>query len=119
MSSVRPRLKSVSACAAIVCRAGAQTAAYRCAWHRQLTPAPFVLNRCKQSLKPLHLAARSTTSSACQQLQTTSPDMTIPAADLHVQQAWEFWRRIGSPKFHVAPMVDQVYISFHSSFSMH
>lgn len=39
---------------------------------------------------------------------TTS--MTLSATDLHTQQAWEFWRKIGSPKYHVAPMVDQVSI---------
>ena len=37
-----------------------------------------------------------------------STSMTVSATDLHTQQAWEFWRRIGSPKYHVAPMVDQV-----------
>ena len=26
----------------------------------------------------------------------------------HAAKAWEFFRSIGSPKFHVAPMVDQV-----------
>lgn len=40
--------------------------------------------------------------------QPAEADMTVPPADLHVQQAWEFWQRIGAPKFHVAPMVDQV-----------
>ena len=30
------------------------------------------------------------------------------AAKSHAAAAWDFWRRIGSPKFHVAPMVDQV-----------
>lgn len=37
-----------------------------------------------------------------------STSMTLSATDLHTQQAWEFWRKIGSPKYHVAPMVDQV-----------
>lgn len=37
-----------------------------------------------------------------------STSMTLSATDLHAQQAWEFWRKIGSPKYHVAPMVDQV-----------
>ena len=33
-----------------------------------------------------------------------------PPADLdsHVAQAWEWWQSIGAPKYHVAPMVDQV-----------
>ena len=34
--------------------------------------------------------------------------MTLSAKDLHTQQAWEFWRKLGLPKYHVAPMVDQV-----------
>ena len=38
----------------------------------------------------------------------TATSMTLSAADLHVQQAWDFWRKLGSPKYHVAPMVDQV-----------
>ena len=37
--------------------------------------------------------------------------MTLSATDLHTQQAWEFWRKLGSPKHHVAPMVDQVPVS--------
>ena len=36
------------------------------------------------------------------------PVMTASVAELHTKQAWEFWRRLGSPKYHVAPMVDQV-----------
>ena len=33
-----------------------------------------------------------------------------PPADLdaHVAQAWEWWNGMGAPKYHVAPMVDQV-----------
>lgn len=33
-----------------------------------------------------------------------------PPADLdsHVANAWEWWQSIGAPKYHVAPMVDQV-----------
>lgn len=36
--------------------------------------------------------------------------MVVPqdAAKSHAAAAWEFWRSIGCPKFHVAPMVDQV-----------
>lgn len=34
------------------------------------------------------------------------PPAVIPAGS--VERAWEFFRKIGSPKFHVAPMVDQV-----------
>ena len=31
----------------------------------------------------------------------------------HAKQAWEFFRSIGSPKYHVAPMVDQVAPNIH------
>lgn len=33
-----------------------------------------------------------------------------PPADLdaHVESAWKWWESIGAPKYHVAPMVDQV-----------
>ena len=36
--------------------------------------------------------------------------MVMPqdAAKSHAAAAWDFWRKIGSPQFHVAPMVDQV-----------
>lgn len=29
------------------------------------------------------------------------------ALDAHVERSWEYWRRLGSPRWHVAPMVDQ------------
>ena len=40
-------------------------------------------------------------------------DAKVPAPppsdlDAHVAQAWEWWNSIGAPKYHVAPMVDQV-----------
>ena len=40
-------------------------------------------------------------------------DAPIPAPpptdlDAHVSQAWEWWTNMGAPKYHVAPMVDQV-----------
>ncbi len=34
----------------------------------------------------------------------TADQQTVP----HKEKAWEFFRSMGSPKFHVAPMVDQV-----------
>lgn len=34
--------------------------------------------------------------------------MTLSAAELHTKRAWDFWRKLDSPKYHVAPMVDQV-----------
>jgi len=30
----------------------------------------------------------------------------------HAEQAWEHWRKLGSPRFHVAPMVDQSELAF-------
>ena len=45
---------------------------------------------------------------ATAELLTYQQDMTVSAADLHTQQAWKFWKKLGSPKYHVAPMVDQV-----------
>ena len=55
-------------------------------------------------------SCRLLASQAVQEAQSSSAvqEMTVPAADLHAQQAWEFWRRLGSPRYHVAPMVDQV-----------
>ena len=32
-------------------------------------------------------------------------------AEQHAERAWAFFRSIGSPKYHVAPMVDQVFLS--------
>jgi hypothetical protein len=42
--------------------------------------------------------------------QASAPAVS-PAEDVpHAARAWEFFRSMGSPKFHVAPMVDQVSI---------
>lgn len=30
------------------------------------------------------------------------------ALDAHVARSWEYFRSLGSPRWHVAPMVDQV-----------
>jgi hypothetical protein len=34
---------------------------------------------------------------------------TTDAPGEHAQQAWEHWRKLGAPKYLVAPMVDQVW----------
>lgn len=39
---------------------------------------------------------------------STSGRQEVP----HAAKAWEFFRRMGSPKYHVAPMVDQVRLVF-------
>ena len=36
---------------------------------------------------------------------SSSPGDDVP----HASKAWDFFRSIGSPKYHVAPMVDQVF----------
>lgn len=36
------------------------------------------------------------------------PFLTAEALDAHVERAWAHFRSLGSPKWHVAPMVDQV-----------
>ena len=110
MSALRFKLKSVRACAASVCwsktHIPAHTHSRACVgtWKR-LPAAP---SQYQDSVKTSRVVAHSTSASTCKQIQEESAQMTVPAADLHVQQAWDFWRRIGSPKFHVAPMVDQV-----------
>ena len=38
------------------------------------------------------------------QRRMPGPASEVPQADA----AWALWRRLGSPKYHVAPMVDQV-----------
>lgn len=37
----------------------------------------------------------------------TAGDDVVP----HAERAWEYWRKLGSPKYHVAPMVDQVWLN--------
>ena len=37
-------------------------------------------------------------------MHASSADAAVPQAEA----AWEHWRKMGAPKFHVAPMVDQV-----------
>ena len=41
---------------------------------------------------------------------TKIPALSPSDMDAHVAQAWEWWNSIGAPKYHVAPMVDQVRI---------
>jgi hypothetical protein len=41
------------------------------------------------------------------------PPYTTPEAlDAHVERSWAYFRSLGSPKWHVAPMVDQVLEQF-------
>jgi hypothetical protein len=53
-----------------------------------------------------HLGSTAATAAAD---QGACPPFTNPEAlDAHVEQAWAHFRSLGSPQFHVAPMVDQV-----------
>ena len=74
-----------------------------------------------QQIRLAYTRAFSGTSSSCRpprrgafcRLKLIRPVMVATAArddDLvaHAKKAWEFFRSIGSPKYHVAPMVDQV-----------
>lgn len=40
--------------------------------------------------------------------QSTGPFSSPEALDAHVERAWAHFRSLGSPQWHVAPMVDQV-----------
>lgn len=53
-----------------------------------------------------HLCSTAATAAAD---KGACPPYTDPdALDAHVEQAWAHFRSLGSPQFHVAPMVDQV-----------
>lgn len=106
MRQVQAKFTSVARSAIHSCGARLRTPCHSSACPRVAAQTPVVLTPRKKS--HLRVTTHGTATSACQQLKATSPHMTIPPADLHVQQAWEFWQRIGAPKFHVAPMVDQV-----------
>ena len=110
MSTLSSKVKSIRACAASVCWSRSQGPAHSRGCDRSLRRLPAALSPAQQIVRPYRGVAHKTLASTCQEFQEQSAEMTVPAADLHVQQAWDFWRRIGSPKFHVAPMVDQVWI---------
>lgn len=53
----------------------------------------------------------SSTAAAADDASSTSPGppyTTPEALDAHVERSWAYFRSLGSPKWHVAPMVDQV-----------
>lgn len=83
-----------------------------------------------QEIRLVYTRAFSGTSSSCctprrsvyGQLKLARSLMVATAAkddDIvpHANQAWEFFRSIGSPKYHVAPMVDQVAPHYHKDSS--
>ncbi|KAF8065442.1 HAP2 [Scenedesmus sp. PABB004] len=45
-------------------------------------------------------------------LLPTLPFAEPAALEAHAQRAWAYWRALGSPKYHVAPMVDQSELPF-------
>ena len=57
-------------------------------------------------------ASASEPTAAAEEAASPSAAMSLQQAEKllvpHAAKAWEFFRSIGSPKFHVAPMVDQV-----------
>lgn len=59
-----------------------------------------------------HFVCMATSVSQVQPSQTT---MEHPSPAPQAEKAWAFFRSIGSPKYHVAPMVDQVRISISAS----
>ena len=65
---------------------------------RLLTP------RCAPLLAP----ARATMAAEA----ATAPDAPAAAADGAEHPGWAFFRSMGSPKYHVAPMVDQSELAF-------
>lgn len=58
------------------------------------------------------LPERTTAAAAAGGLHSSpghqAPYTTPEALDAHVERAWAHFRGLGSPKWHVAPMVDQV-----------
>ncbi len=101
---------------AAVCNPLACGASAAC--RRSLT-ATSLLNRASRAcgfaatsrVSPSTLTRKNTCVTAAEQVLTKAkqPAMTVSSAELHANQAWEFWKRLGSPKYQVAPMVDQVY----------
>lgn len=59
---------------------------------------------CSGSADAVDVAAGPGTSSV--------PVPPVPATAANKLKAWDFWRSMGSPKFHVAPMVDQSELAF-------
>ncbi|KAK3236500.1 hypothetical protein CYMTET_53364 [Cymbomonas tetramitiformis] len=45
-------------------------------------------------------------------MEVPSDNPAVTDLEAHAASAWEFFRSIGSPKFHVAPMVDQSELAF-------
>ena len=62
-----------------------------------------------------HRAIASSRTGAVAQLPPTAKQLSAqrrmpgPAPDVpQAEAAWALWRKLGSPRYHVAPMVDQV-----------
>jgi hypothetical protein len=66
---------------------------------------PGLLTHARQ----LHLATMTVEQPDACPADAEGPPYDTPAAlEKHIQRSWAHFRSLGSPKFHVAPMVDQV-----------
>ena len=61
------------------------------------------------TVKHIHSSAMTVEHPGACQAQVEGPPYRTPAAlEKHIERSWAYFRSLGSPKFHVAPMVDQV-----------
>lgn len=78
-------------------------------WHRRLSLA---LNELC-NIMTVAVADAPTVEAAAHAGSSSQPSVDRPpysgaALEAHVQRSWNYFKSLGSPKWHVAPMVDQV-----------